>query len=90
MSECHGNGEDHCCYVNGQVCPFLVENAMGRRWACGLRIELGSWDEVHRDPRYLEKVKPVWTRFNVDDCGDWQAEGQCCFAEEGTPVTIHG
>lgn len=85
---CHGNGPDHCCYVNGQVCPFLEENTVpGRRWACGLYRQLGDWNLVHTDPRYLAVVKPVWDEFGVADCGDFKGlvleddsiEYQCCF-----------
>lgn len=52
---CQGrNNDDHCCYVNGKPCPFLEENTEpGFRWTCGLRRELGSWDAVIADPRYV-------------------------------------
>lgn len=86
---CHGNGEDHCCYVDGKVCPFLEENTVsGRRWACGLLRELGTWTAVHGDERYLAEVRPAWDRNGVQDCGDWRGplrDGsgplQCCFAK---------
>lgn len=86
---CHGNGADHCCYVNGQVCPFLEENTVpGRRWACGLLRELGSWDAVHADPRY-QPIQAVWDQVGIISCGDWRGTGraQCCFAEgENEPI----
>ena len=47
-----GIGNDHCCYLSGQPCPFLVENIAGRRYACGLRLENDSWPAVIGDPRY--------------------------------------
>lgn len=80
---CHGNGPDHCCMVAGQVCPFLeMDTVPGRRWVCGLRRKLGSWGAVHRDPGYLQHVKPAWDRAGVKDCGDFgPAEQQCCWGQ---------
>jgi hypothetical protein len=77
---CHGTGGangDHCCYVRGKVCDFLIENYEGRRFACSLRAELGDWDLVHADPRYA----PVKEVMVLGDglCGDWQPQaGVCC------------
>lgn len=66
---CLGNRNDHCCYVNGKACPFLEENTVeGRRWACGLRRELGDWSLVIADPRYIEHVDPYFGEMN---CRDW-------------------
>lgn len=79
-STCTGRGGadgDHCCYVRGEVCEFLIENYEGRRWACGLMAELGNWNKVHRDPRY----QPIKEVMLLGDglCGDWQPfAGQCC------------
>lgn len=102
---CHGNDDTHCCYVNGEVCPFLEENTVeGRRWACGLYRELGDWNLVHTDQRYLETVQVHWIPTGTPDCGNWFGPG-CCFnttindegvretyevsaAREGTPVEI--
>ena len=52
--ECSGQGanNDHCCYIAGVRCPNLVENVNGRRYACGLVVEHGSFDEAMKDPRY--------------------------------------
>jgi hypothetical protein len=59
--DCHGNAADHCCYWNGEPCPYLEETTVpGRRWACGLFREIGNWDAVHTDPRYLADVQPLW------------------------------
>lgn len=100
MSICHGNGADHCCYVNGAVCPFLeVDTVPGRKWACGLLRELGDWDKVHNDPRYLEHVRPVWYAAGVDDCGDFMGARsagryrgditpQCCYKEGANPPVV--
>ena len=54
--KCFGrNTEDHCCYINGSPCKFLEENTeRGKRWSCGLRRELGSWQKVITDSRYFE------------------------------------
>lgn len=66
---CFGNGDDHCCYVAGKACPFLEENTVpGRRWACGLRRELGDWDLVISDVRYKLNVAP---HFGAMNCRDW-------------------
>jgi hypothetical protein len=76
---CGGNNADHCCYVAGVACPHLEENTVeGRRWACGLRRELGDWASVHADPRYLADVKPHWLNVGMEDCGDYPAPGRSC------------
>jgi hypothetical protein len=81
---CHGNGDDHCCWLAGQVCPFLRDDGWSspesRRFVCTLREELGDWDLVHSDPRYLATVEPLW-RASGDvmnwiwdegvRCGNW-------------------
>ena len=91
-SPCHGNGE-HCCYVPGLtnpefgegVCPFLVQNVIpGRRWACGLLVDKGSWQAVHKSKEYQTVVRPVWQGNDppVADCGDWgPGTNQCCFKD---------
>ena len=88
---CHGNPATHCCWLAGNPCPFLeVDTVPGRRWACGLRRSLGSWEKVHADSRYQTQVRPAWddveeaTGRPFADCGDWPAgqRPQCCFAGE--------
>jgi len=78
---CHGNGPDHCCYLYGEPCVFLGENIVkGRRWACTLRAELGSWGAVHADSRYGLLVEPVIRSFGVASCGGWgPGTNQCCY-----------
>lgn len=71
---CHGNGPDHCCYIRGKPCQFLIENHVDetgqlRKWACGLRAELGDWNKVLNDPRYIEHVAGSW-RDGIN-CRDW-------------------
>ena len=86
MSEaikCNGRGDngDHCCYLEGKVCKYLIhQDGMPR---CGLRVEHGDWEKVHKDPRYLEDVKPILVRRGVkEDCGDWGFNPpRCCFAK---------
>jgi len=84
---CDGRGDngDHCCYVAGEVCRFLTHVKDQPR--CSLRLELGDWDAVHRDPRYLEFVRPAWDRCGASDCGVFGTgrDGKpvaCCFARE--------
>ena len=46
-----GNG-DHCCYVNGVECVYLRRNTAGRKYACGLFLDLGSWAAVNISNEY--------------------------------------
>lgn len=74
---CHGNGAEHCCWIDGEQCRFLeTDTVPGRHWVCGLRRELGSWDRVHLDERYLRTVRPTLARVGQVDCGDFN--GVCC------------
>ena len=68
---CFGNGTDHCCYIKGKECPLLIRNYTDetghfRKWACGLRAELGNWDDVLADPRY-----PAGSWAKGVNCRDW-------------------
>ena len=87
---CHGNGEDHCCYLAGQVCPFLRDdgpqpNGAGvRRWVCTLREELGDWDLVHADQRYIDTVGPLWNASGWQMQWAWE-EGVRCGNWPGLP-----
>lgn len=79
--QCPGDTADHCCYLNGERCHFLEEGTVpGRRWACGLYRELGSWQKVHIDPRYLQTVKPGWAGTGIEnyECGQWPPPGVTC------------
>jgi len=78
---CPGNGEKHCCWVGGAVCPHLEENTVeGRRWACGLLMKYGSWAEMNNSPEY----KPIgdhWLtiRSPFNYCETFVPnETQCC------------
>jgi len=44
------------------------------RWTCRLRAELGSWEAVYKDEEYRKKIKPVWERLKIKDCGDYECE----------------
>jgi hypothetical protein len=54
-----------CCWVAGKPCIWLNGDL------CSLREELGSWDAVHSDPRYLEDPAPTWRKYGIADCGDF-------------------
>lgn len=77
---CDGLAADHCCYLGAAgVCRYLERDTVpGRRWACGLRRELGSWDAVHADPRYLADVMPTVQNLVAVHCGDWPRPGETC------------
>jgi len=75
---CLGVGSDHCCYVSGLPCPHLEDGTVpGRRWACGLRRELGSWDLVHADARYAP-IQAEWDRVGIESCGAYPEPGRPC------------
>jgi hypothetical protein len=79
---CSGRATDHCCYLGGGVtCRHLEQGTVpGRRWACALRRELGSWKAVHVDARY-RPVREAWDRGGIMvDCGDWPPAGVECGA----------
>ena len=84
---CNGTETDHCCTLLGVTCPFLRDDGpdTDRRWVCTLREELGSWNTVHADPRYLATVRPIldtitpaYNRGVMPDCGDWPPTGVTC------------
>lgn len=82
---CTGRGSpsgDHCCYVAGKTCAFLLDNGIpgDGRFRCGLRVELGSWEAVHADPRYAP-IQAVWDEVGISSCGEWESPpGRCCKA----------
>jgi hypothetical protein len=47
-----GANDDHCCYVDGKRCQYLVENEAGRRYACGLMLKYGSWEAMNASTEY--------------------------------------
>lgn len=98
---CHGNGDDHCCYVDGQVCPHLSENdpraTDGRRWSCGLLLTVQEqfprhdmtrlWERVRRHPLF-EQIAQVWAARGVTFCGDFL--GGIVRDEQGNPLHVVG
>lgn len=86
---CTGQGRpsdgDHCCYVDGQVCPLYVSNdprdtRPGAVHSCGLILDLQEqfpqlnlsrlWDRVLRHPLYAQ-IQEVWDRVGIVSCGAW-------------------
>ncbi len=65
IAACTGRGTDggHCCYLSGVPCKHLVENIVGRRYACGLLIKYGSWEKMNASPEY-EPVGKHWEAGN--------------------------
>lgn len=71
MASCHGNTEDHCCYIAGEACPYLEENTLpDRKWVCGLMRKLGDWDLVIASPEYQQDVAPHFDPLGIN-CRDW-------------------
>ena len=72
------NNEDHCCYVNSAACEFLEEHTQpGFRWSCGLRRELGDWNAVLKDPRYVNGPGAVFGPKGIN-CRDWPDKDSHC------------
>ena len=74
------NLNEHCCWINNKVCKFLEEySEPGFRWSCGLRRELGSWDAVIEDKRYMDgddSPGRVFGKFAYKNCKNFQC-GDC-------------
>jgi len=88
---CNGNSQDHCCYVQGKPCKYVEKNTVeGRKWACGLRRELGDWDLVLEDPRYKKDVQPK-LQLGIN-CRDWPDKPftKCFECGFGVVSTDHG
>ena len=76
--KCHGNAKDHCCYL-GQPCLYVEEGTVpGRRWACGLYRQVGSWEKVYQMPEYPSVRAKLRTLGVVQDCGEWPPVGVRC------------
>ena len=71
---CLGNGQDHCCYIKGDTCRFLItdyvdETGYFRKWACGLYAALGNWDDVLASDLWQQHVAGSWT--DGLNCKEW-------------------
>jgi hypothetical protein len=68
---CRGNAKTHCCWLKGNVCKYLEEDTVAdRRWACGLRRELGDWDKVLASVEYTTHIAPHFGPKGIN-CKDW-------------------
>lgn len=73
-----GNGDTHCCWLEGEVCPYLEVNTMlDRKWVCGLMRELGDWEQVIASDRYLSNVDPVLSKYGIN-CRDYPGVNHKC------------
>ena len=83
-AECIGGaGQSHWCWINGEECWYLVvDQHPTRKYACGLMMELGSWDAVYADPRYVRDVRAAFDEWadpeRWPDCGDWWPKRNLC------------
>lgn len=90
MSACNGRGDggDHCCYIYGKVCQFLVRvNGLPRcsLWPYANRLaDVAEWRSAPVGQRFAEK-NPGY------DCKDWPQNipevmatgiGLCCYGSE--------
>lgn len=94
---CDQTSEEHCCYLNGIKCPFVLEgvDAPGdANHACGLVVQYGNWDDAMDSPEWQDAVKPEWEASPLPDgytCRDWPQEipddlvlgGRCCYEGAG-------
>ena len=71
MPSCRGTVDNHCCWLKGVECPYLIRQRDGVRVSCMLRAELGDWEKVHNDPRYKLLISPHVHEVTGADCGDW-------------------
>lgn len=69
--------ESHCCYLQGEVCPLLVD--WNGTVACSLMLlSDGDWATVEADSRYINWIKPRLDAMNVPNCKDWPSDGETC------------
>ena len=74
-----GYGDDHCCWIDGKVCPHLIERADGgRRWVCTMFEKWGSWEAMTADPAWIKDVKSCYDRIGLVNCGGWPRPGETC------------
>jgi len=93
---CHGNGDLHCCWIAGVVCPHLEEGTVeGRRWVCGLLRVHETWEAVYETAEYQATDAAAMFAAATDGwfgygCGDFpqnipqamaSPSGKCCWQE---------
>jgi len=65
---CTGMGNrdgDHCCYLKGKVCDYLeIGTVPGRKFACGLLRENGTWEKMVLAPRY-KPIGDFWAQYDL-------------------------
>ena len=62
LPRCTGNGwdGDHCCYLGGKVCEYLVvDDNAERRFSCGLLVKYGNWKAMNASPEY-QPIGQFW------------------------------
>ena len=77
MSICDGKGGvsgEHCCYFDGIVCKYYDNG-------CSLRRELGSWEKVHNDPRYIKDITSK--KASPIPCGDFPTSEMIELVKQG-------
>ena len=82
---CTGRGTadgDHCCYIGGVQCLYLEEprGRSRRKFVCGLRATLGSWQAVNLSAEY-EPIGTHWQSIGLpyNYCETYQpGPGLCC------------
>ena len=75
---CLGTSDTHCCWLQGQVCPYLEQYTMpDRRWACALMREYNDWDLVIASDRYQADVAPILGPMGIT-CKEWPRPDQVC------------
>jgi hypothetical protein len=72
---------DHCCWFNGKVCKYLVENAAeGYRYSCGLKLKYGTWDRAMSSDEWMTDIKPLMEQIGYVGlkCNEWPPKGVKC------------
>lgn len=82
MVACLGTTDNHCCWLGGPgQCQYLQKNFETKEIACGLMVELGTWENVYADSRYINNVKPHLENYRPGlDCGEYPWPGKRCDA----------
>lgn len=73
---CRATVDNHCCWIPGAgVCPHF--DATLPDGFCSLRAELGSWDAVHEDERYVPQRK-AFEDAGTPLCGNYPRQDHPC------------